>query len=257
MTGAQDGPPVRGRQARPTGGPWFGEPLPPPFGKEPAVIVGTRTPRPFTLPAGDAASPEFAGAAIRKDLEAIVAISQESRATREIGDGGLWGRVSGYPSGTKAINYAVEQFKKAGIADVRVQAISQEPNARLWMPLSWEVKLLGRSCARRRKRRCRAGVGRAAGAFRDSGRHDHGAVGVCRHGKSCGPSAHRRQRQSRRAARHSSGAHALRARRCGFAVSGARQAWRCRCAQSRSSPWERAIVGLPKLRKPVLQPRRT
>ena len=139
----QDGPPVRGRRARPTGGAWFGEPLPPPFGKEPAVIVGTRTPRPFTLPAGDATSPELAGAAIRKDLEAIVAISKESRATHEVGDGGLWGRISGYPSGTKAVNYAVEQFKKAGIADVRVQAISQEANARLWMPLSWEVKLLG------------------------------------------------------------------------------------------------------------------
>jgi len=24
-----------------------------------------------------------------------------------------------------------------------VQPISQEPNARFWMPLSWEVKLLG------------------------------------------------------------------------------------------------------------------
>ena len=140
---AQDAPPVRGRQARPAGGPWFGEPLPPPFGKEPAVVVGTRAPRPFVLPAGDAASPEFVGAAMRKDLEAIVAISKESRATREIGDGGLWGRISGYPSGAKAVNYAVEEFKKAGIADVRVQPIAQEPGARFWMPLSWEVKLLG------------------------------------------------------------------------------------------------------------------
>ncbi len=140
---AQDAPPARGRQARPAGGPWFGEPLPPPFGKEPAVIVGGRAPRQFMLPSGDTPSPELVGATIRKDLEAIVAISKESRATREIGDGGIWGRISGYPSGTKAVNYAVDQFKKAGIADVRVQPIVQQANASFWMPLSWEVKLLG------------------------------------------------------------------------------------------------------------------
>ena len=139
---AQDAPAPR-RQARPAGGPWFGEPLPPPFGTEPAVIVGTRAPRPFVLPAGDSPSPELVGASIRKDLEAIVGISKESRATHEIGEGALWGRVSGYPSGTKAVNYAIEQFKKAGIADVRVQPISQDPAARFWMPLSWEVRLLG------------------------------------------------------------------------------------------------------------------
>jgi Peptidase family M28 len=140
---AQDAPASRARQTRVAGGPWFGEPLPPPFGKEPAVIVGKRAPRPFVPPAGESASPELVGASIRKDLEAIVGISKESRATHEIGDGGLWGRISGYPSGTKAINYAIEQFKKAGIADVRSQPISQEPNARFWMPLSWEVRLLG------------------------------------------------------------------------------------------------------------------
>jgi hypothetical protein len=41
------------------------------------------------------------------------------------------------------VSYAIDQFKKAGIADVRVQPISQDPNARFWMPLSWEVRLLG------------------------------------------------------------------------------------------------------------------
>lgn len=138
---AQDGPTAR-VAPRSTEGPWFGQPLPPPFGKEPAVIVGKRAPRPFVLPAGEAASPELVGAEIRKDLEAIVAISKESRATHEIGDGSLWGRISGYPSGAKAIQYAVDQFHKAGITDVRIQPIAQDPNARFWMPLSWEVKLL-------------------------------------------------------------------------------------------------------------------
>jgi hypothetical protein len=139
---AQDAPPAR-RSARTAGGPWFGEPLPPPFGKEPAVIVGKRTPRPVVLPPDEPSNEELVGASIRKDLEAIVGISKESRATHEIGEGGLWGRISGYPSGAKAVNFAIDQFKKAGIADVRVQPISQDPNARFWMPLSWEVRLLG------------------------------------------------------------------------------------------------------------------
>jgi hypothetical protein len=143
LTLAQDGPAAPRRPAKSADGPWFGEPLPPPFGKEPAVIVGKRTPRPLVLPAGEPASEELVGASIRKDLEAIVGISKESRATHEIGEGGLWGRISGYPSGAKAVSYAIDQFKKAGIADVRVQPISQDPNARFWMPLSWEVRLLG------------------------------------------------------------------------------------------------------------------
>ena len=139
---AQDGPSAR-RPAKPAGGPWFGEPLPPAFGKEPAVIVGKRTPRPVVLPAGEAASEELVGASIRRDLEAIVGISKESRTTHEIGEGGLWGRISGFPSGAKAVTYAIDQFKNAGIKDVRLQPISQDPTARFWMPLSWEVRLLG------------------------------------------------------------------------------------------------------------------
>lgn len=75
---AQDGPPER-RAATRTDGPWFGLPLPPPPGAEPAVIVGTRAPRPVTLPPGEAASPELSGAAIRADLETIVGFSRESR----------------------------------------------------------------------------------------------------------------------------------------------------------------------------------
>src|SRR5262245_2945945 len=75
----------RGAAARAKEGPWFGVPLPPPLGVEPAVIVGDRQPRPFVMPSGEAAAPELAGATIRKDLEAIVGISKESRATHEVG----------------------------------------------------------------------------------------------------------------------------------------------------------------------------
>src|SRR5436190_9205079 len=60
---------------------WFGVPMPPPLGKEPAVIVGSRAPLPFVMPPGEAASPELVGATIRKDLEAIVGFATESRTT--------------------------------------------------------------------------------------------------------------------------------------------------------------------------------
>jgi hypothetical protein len=126
----------------PKPGPWFGVPLPPPLGKEPAVIVGARTPRPAALPPGEPAAPELTGAAIRKDLETIVGFAQESRTSRELGSGQLWGRISGLPSGMKTVQWAVDEFKKAGIADVRLQPISQEANARFWFPLEWEVRLL-------------------------------------------------------------------------------------------------------------------
>jgi hypothetical protein len=125
-----------------TEGPWFGLMLPPHFGQSPAVLVGPRS-RPVTLPTGEPAAPEFDGAALRRDLETIVAFSKESRATHEIGSGQLWGRVSGLPSGKKTIDWAAAQFRAAGIADVRVQRIQQAADAGFWFPLEWEVRLLG------------------------------------------------------------------------------------------------------------------
>jgi len=139
---AQDGPPDS-RPRRDVNGPWFGLTLPPPPGAEPAVIVGSRAPRPVTLPPGESAAPELTGAAIRADLERIVGFSKESRATKEIGSGQLWGRVSGLPSSAKTVDWMLEQFRKAGITDVRDQPIAMDARASFWFPLSWEVRLLG------------------------------------------------------------------------------------------------------------------
>ncbi len=122
---------------------WFGVPLPPPLFKEPAVIVGSRAPLPFVMPAGEAASPELAGVTIRKDLEAIVGFAKESRSSHEVGSGQLWGRITGLPSSIKTVEYVVSQWRAAGITDIKVQPIEQEPNATFWFPLSWEVRLLG------------------------------------------------------------------------------------------------------------------
>ena len=78
-------------------GPWFGVPLPPPLGQDPAVIVGDRAPRPVVLPAGEPPAPELTGATIKADVDTIVDFAKESRSTREIGSGQLWGRVTGLP----------------------------------------------------------------------------------------------------------------------------------------------------------------
>lgn len=140
---AQDDAPPRG--TAPTSGvpAWFSLPLPPRPGSTPAVVVGTRGPRTISLPPGEPDAPEFKGAAILEDLKAVVAIATDSRKSPEIGGGQLWGRVSGFPSGAATARWAAERFRKAGVTDVKVQRITQPATAAFWLPLSWEVRLLG------------------------------------------------------------------------------------------------------------------
>ncbi|MDP3518157.1 MAG: hypothetical protein Q8S94_13400 [Pseudohongiella sp.] len=121
--------------------PWFGLPLPPAFvpHRLPA-LTGDRQPAPATVPVGEDVYPELEGLRIRQDLEAIVAFSHESRRTQEIGDGQLWGRITGFPSSEKTVDLSVAQFRAAGIEDVRVQEFTQDENSSFWTPLSWEVR---------------------------------------------------------------------------------------------------------------------
>jgi hypothetical protein len=141
VAAAQDAPERPARPER-TDGPWFGVTLPAWPGAEPAVLVGDRRTRPVAPAPGEPSARELSGEALRADLETIVGFSKESRETREIGQGQLWGRVSGLPSATKTIRWAADQLRKAGVADVTIQPIAQEPRASLWLPLSWEVRLL-------------------------------------------------------------------------------------------------------------------
>jgi len=133
----------RGRGAAPPKpGPWFNVPLPPKLGGAPAVVVGDRGVRPAIVPAGEAAWHELEGQTIRRDLETIVGFSKESRATKEVGSGQLWGRISGLPSSKKTIEWAAAQFRAAGITDVKLQPVAQDPQSRMWLATSWEFKLL-------------------------------------------------------------------------------------------------------------------
>jgi hypothetical protein len=73
----------------------------------------------------------------------IVRFSKQSRSAKEIGSGQQWGRISGFPSGDKTIEWAADQFRKAGIADARVQAIAPGQPRGLLAATLMEVKLLG------------------------------------------------------------------------------------------------------------------
>jgi hypothetical protein len=117
--------------------------MPPGVGEVPAVVVGDRGPAPAVVPPGEEVHVEFEAANIYADLEAIVRFSTESRERREIGSGQLWGRVAGFPSNTRTIDWTVGQFRSAGIDRVEVQTFEQTPGSSLWLPLSWEVRLLG------------------------------------------------------------------------------------------------------------------
>ena len=122
--------------------PWFGLALPPRAGGAPAVRVGSRDPRPVTLPPGEVPSPDFNGAAIKADVATIVGFAHQSRVEREVGAGQMWGRISGFSSSDRTVAWAADQFRKAGISEVVTQPIAQDPKSELWLPRSWQVRLL-------------------------------------------------------------------------------------------------------------------
>jgi len=123
--------------------PWFGVPLPPGFHPEELQVISVRGAAPAVVPQGESSFIELQGEAIRKHLEQIVAISTESRMSREIGDGMLWGRVTGLPSGNQTIEWSAEQFVAAGLSNVEIQRFDQSQGAAIWLPTSWEVRLIG------------------------------------------------------------------------------------------------------------------
>lgn len=127
-----------------TEGPWFGITLPPPLipGVVP-VAIGVRGPAPAVVPAGEEGFSNLEGERLAQDLNAIVAVSHASRASQELGGNQMWGRVAGFPSGEDITSWSAEQFRAAGISDVRVQQFSQDADAVQWLPTSWQVTLLG------------------------------------------------------------------------------------------------------------------
>jgi hypothetical protein len=125
--------------------PWFGVSLPPGFEAHtsPLILGGDYGPRPAFVPPGEERFTELSGASIWEDLSRIVQFSVESRASREVGDGQLWGRITGLPSGEATMTWAAERLEAAGVPRVERQWFDQQAGAALWLPLSWEVTVLG------------------------------------------------------------------------------------------------------------------
>ena len=121
---------------------WFGLTLPQPPTAAPAVKVGMRPPRPAES-VNEADGSELRGDVITRDVETIVGFARDSQRSREIGNGQMWGRIAGFPSSDKTVDWAINQFRRAGITDVRRQPIAQDAKSSLWLPLSWQVRLLG------------------------------------------------------------------------------------------------------------------
>ncbi len=127
-------------------GPWFGLTLPPPLMPDEApVAIGVRGPAPAVVPDGEENFSELEGERLAQDLEAIIEFSHESRRSEELGGNQMWGRVSGFPSGDAVVAWSAEQFRAAGISDVRVQGFGQDDDAVQWLATSWSVTLLGDS----------------------------------------------------------------------------------------------------------------
>jgi hypothetical protein len=119
--------------------PWFG--LTTPAGlKNPDALAAAKDPafsppKPV-VPAGEERHTDLEGATIKASLEAIVALSEESKAQGNR----FWGRVPGFPSLTKTIEWSAQQYRDAGLTKVEVQTF-ESAGALMW-PRSWEVRLL-------------------------------------------------------------------------------------------------------------------
>jgi hypothetical protein len=122
--------------------PWFGVPLPPGLTPHTLEVIAERGAAPAVVPRGEEQYGELAGARILADLETIVGFSRESRTSREVGEGLLWGRITGLPSGTRTVEWAAAELRRAGIPGVEAQRFGQAEGASLALPLSWEVRLL-------------------------------------------------------------------------------------------------------------------
>jgi hypothetical protein len=127
----------------PPGAPWFGVMLPPPLTYHSLEVLADRPAAPAVVPAGEGQWTELAGAALERDLGTIVEFARESRRVREVGEGMIWGRITGFPSSAKTIEWAADQFREAGITDVELQSFQQTANAGITLPVSWEVRILG------------------------------------------------------------------------------------------------------------------
>jgi hypothetical protein len=117
---------------------WFG--VPPPAGlgdpHRPILDVTKLTPSAAVVPSGEGGFTELTGAAIRKDLESIVAISRADRARGEK----AWGRITGFRGAVDTHAWVLEQFKAAGLTNAETQTYTATQPT--WHPKAWGVRVM-------------------------------------------------------------------------------------------------------------------
>jgi hypothetical protein len=119
-------------------GTWFGLAVPSGLADphRPVVDVRSVTPPAARVPGGEERYSDLAGAKIRRDLEAIVGFSKQSR----IAGARVWGRVTGFPAAAATHAWVADQFRAAGLQNVQVQ--SYDASAPMWWATSWEVRVV-------------------------------------------------------------------------------------------------------------------
>jgi hypothetical protein len=121
--------------------PWFGTPTPPPMSDPRKPIMKyddafAAVPTHFVHRPGRF-DDLLDGAALKKDQRTIVGFSIESL---EAGDK-VWGRRAATPAFMRTIEWVVNTFKQAGLADAAVQTYGVPGS--MWTPQSWQVQLVG------------------------------------------------------------------------------------------------------------------
>jgi len=101
----------------------------------PILDVTALKPAPAIVPAGEETHRDLTGAAIRKDLEAIVGFSKADRARGER----AWGRITGFRAADETHAWVLQQFKAAGLRDAETQTYTATQPT--WHPKSWSVKI--------------------------------------------------------------------------------------------------------------------
>jgi hypothetical protein len=101
----------------------------------PILDVTALKPAPAIVPAGEETHRDLTGAAIRKDLEAIVGFSKADRARGER----AWGRITGFRAADETHAWVLQQFKAAGLRDAETHTYTATQPT--WHPKSWSVKI--------------------------------------------------------------------------------------------------------------------
>src|SRR3954471_2326595 len=122
-------------------GPWFGTPVPPPANDPTRPVMkydNGYAPLPTSFTHRPGRHDELLdGDALKRDQKAIVGFSLESLAA---GDK-LWGRPAATPAFMHTIEWAVRQFKWAGLEDAKTEPFAVA--APMWSPASWQVQVVG------------------------------------------------------------------------------------------------------------------